>query len=73
MTETLREYNESLIDINNKLLSCRENCAEIRDELLRSKKIFEQQTEDLTRKIAWISMNIFSHVSYHALVQFLIV
>ncbi|CAF1160405.1 unnamed protein product [Rotaria sp. Silwood1] len=59
--DSLREYNESLIDIDNKLVNCREDCPEIRDELLRSKKIFEQQTEDLTRKIAWITVHIFSH------------
>ncbi|CAF4612040.1 unnamed protein product [Rotaria sp. Silwood2] len=59
--DSLREYNESLTDIDNKLMNCRDDCPEIRDELLRSKKIFEQQTEDLTRKIAWITMHVFSH------------
>ncbi|CAF0832772.1 unnamed protein product [Rotaria sordida] len=59
--DSLREYNESLTDIDNKLMNCRDDCSEIRDELLRSKKIFEQQTEDLTRKIAWITIHVFSH------------
>ncbi|CAF4603575.1 unnamed protein product, partial [Rotaria sp. Silwood2] len=62
--DSLREYNESLTDIDNKLMNCRDDCPEIRDELLRSKKIFEQQTEDLTRKIAWITMHVFSHVNH---------
>ena len=53
-----------MTDIDHKLLNCRDDCSEIRDELLRSKKIFEQQAEDLTRKIAWISLHVFSHVSY---------
>ncbi|CAF2647879.1 unnamed protein product [Rotaria sp. Silwood2] len=61
LIDSLREYNESLTDIDNKLMNCRDDCPEIRDELLRSKKIFEQQTEDLTRKIAWITMHVFSH------------
>lgn len=43
-------------------MHCGEDCPEIRDELLRSKKIFEQQVEDLTRKIAWISLHVFSRV-----------
>jgi hypothetical protein len=59
--DSLREYNESLTDIDNKLINCRDNYPEIRDELLRSKKIFEQQSEDLTRKIAWISIHVFSY------------
>ena len=63
MIDSLREYTESLTDIDNKLLKCREDASEIRDELLRSKQIFEQQSEDLTRKIAWITIHVFSHVS----------
>ena len=62
MIDSLREYTESLTDIDNKLLNCRDDFPEIRDELIRSKKIFEQQAEDLTRKIAWITINVFSHV-----------
>jgi hypothetical protein len=61
--DSLREYTESLTDIDNKLVNCRDNCPDIRDELLRSKKIFEQQAEDLTRKIAWVTIHVFSHVS----------
>lgn len=61
--DSLREYTESLADINNKLSNCRENSSEIRDELVRSKKIFEQQAEDLTRKIAWVTIHVFSQVS----------
>ena len=61
--DSLREYTESLTDINNKLIHCCENSSDIRDELLRSKKIFEQQAEDLTRKIAWVTIHVFSHVS----------
>ena len=61
--DSLREYTESLTDINDKLSNCHENSSEIRDELLRSKKIFEQQAEDLTRKIAWVTIHVFSHVS----------
>ncbi|CAF0857799.1 unnamed protein product [Adineta steineri] len=60
VVDSLREYTESLTDIENKLLNCRNDCPEIREELVRSKKIFEQQTEDLTRKIAWITINVFS-------------
>ena len=60
--DSLREYTESLADIDNKLVNCRDSCSEIRDELLRSKKIFEQQAEDLTRKIAWVTIHVFSHV-----------
>ncbi|UJR28734.1 hypothetical protein I4U23_009963 [Adineta vaga] len=61
VVDSLREYTESLSDIDNKLLYCRDDCPDIRDELIRSKKIFEQQAEDLTRKIAWITINVFSH------------
>lgn len=61
--DSLREYTESLTDINNKLIHCRENSPEIREELIRSRKIFEQQAEDLTRKIAWVTIHVFSHVS----------
>ena len=63
MIDSLREYTESLTDIDQKISNCRDDCPEIREELLRSKKIFEQQAEDLTRKIAWISLHVFSHVS----------
>lgn len=59
--DSFREYTESLADIDNKLFNCRDNSPEIRDELIRSKKIFEQQTEDLLRKIAWITLHVFSH------------
>ncbi|CAF3189217.1 unnamed protein product [Rotaria socialis] len=66
--DSLREYNESLVDIDNKIMNCRDDGHEIRDELLRSKKIFEQQTEDLTRKIAWITMHVFSQEKRHDIV-----
>jgi uncharacterized protein (DUF342 family) len=62
--DSLREYNESLTDIDNKLINCRDNYTDIQAELTRSKKIFEQQAEDLTRKIAWITIHVFSHVNF---------
>lgn len=62
MIDSLREYAESLTDIDIKLQNLRDDCPDIRDELLRSKKIFEQQVEDLTRKIAWVTAHVFSHV-----------
>jgi len=68
--DSLREYTEALVDIDNKLLNCRHDSLEIREELLRSKKIFEQQAEDLTRKIAWITINVFSHVNYFLFFNF---
>lgn len=58
------------MDIDTKLLNCQDDSPEIREELLRSKKIFEQQVEDLTRKIAWITIHIFSQVNYLTIILF---
>ncbi|CAF1232898.1 unnamed protein product [Didymodactylos carnosus] len=60
VTETLRDYSNALADIETKIKNCRPEFNEIMDELLRSKKIFEEQVEDLMRKAAWVVTAVFS-------------